>query len=163
MKVSKFSLFFNQFVPVYSHNFSNYFKSLFSFKNISDVNLIFKSLTRTLSLKSFSSLFSLCLGQRTWLQTCQMAYYLDLWPLLFQKTKVWIEKKRKVTLWLIGIITAKNKWRRLPVVITSLMVGLMDPTDTLGSFWMPPGSQRAPRNPRVLTTFLHTMQDMYIV
>ena len=40
------------------------------------------------------------------------------------------------------------------MVIASLRVALKDPTDKLGSFWMPPGSYRAPRNPPVVTTFL---------
>ena len=37
----------------------------------------------------------------------------------------------ELALWLIGIITGENKLRSLPLVITSLMEGPEDPTDTL--------------------------------
>ena len=79
-------------------------------------------------------------------------YYL----IQFQLFRMTIDGKL-LALWLINIITAENKSRRLSVVVNSHMVGPKDPTDTLGSFWMPPRFQRAPRNPRVLTPILYTL------
>ena len=54
---------------------------------------------------------------------------------------------RDVALWLKDIITPKNKSRRLPVAIISLVVGPKDPIDTSGSFGMPSGFKMAPGFP----------------